>query len=127
MVPRVSGLEGSHCKPMGYLPYTSSEQVGGLIIHTELIYEYTIYRRPIPIQALGAEEGGGLITHHGLIIHTIRYRQHHAIMGYVARPLHSACGQCSCSLASCHFIVVSSFASSVHLPTALMLVRENVT
>ncbi len=32
---------------MGDLPYISSEQVG-LIIHTELIYEYTIYKRPIP-------------------------------------------------------------------------------
>ncbi len=29
---------------MGDLPYISSEQGGGLIIHTELIYEYTIYK-----------------------------------------------------------------------------------
>ncbi len=36
-------------KPMGDLPYISSEQ-GGLIIHNELIYEYTIYKRPIPVQ-----------------------------------------------------------------------------
>ncbi len=41
-------------KPMGDLPYISSEQ-GELIIRTELIYELP---RPIPIQA---EEGGGLI------------------------------------------------------------------
>ncbi len=27
---------------MGDLPYISSEEGGGLIIHTELIYEYTI-------------------------------------------------------------------------------------
>ncbi len=46
---------------MGDLPYISSEQ-GGLIIHTELNYIriYTIYKRPILIQA---EEGGGLIIH----------------------------------------------------------------
>ncbi len=42
---------------MGDLPYISSEQ-GGLIIRTELIYEYTIYKRPIRIQELRAEEGG---------------------------------------------------------------------
>ncbi len=52
---------------MGDLPYISSEQGGGLIICTELIYEYTIHKRPIPIQELQAEEGGGLI------IRTIRY------------------------------------------------------
>ncbi len=42
---------------MGDLPYISSEQ-GELIIHTELIYEYTIYKRPIPVQDLRAEGGG---------------------------------------------------------------------
>ncbi len=52
---------------MGDLPYISSEQGGGLIIRTELIYVFTIYKRPIPIQELRAEEGGGLI------IRTIRY------------------------------------------------------
>ncbi len=57
-----------------HLPYISSEQ-GGLIIHSELIYEYTLYKRPIPIQELRAEGGGGLIIHHGLIIRTIRYMQ----------------------------------------------------
>ncbi len=45
---------------MGDLPYISSEQGIGLIIHTEHIYEYTIYKRPIPIQEVRAEEGGGL-------------------------------------------------------------------
>ncbi len=35
-------------KPMGDLTYISSEQ-GGLIIRTEFIYKYTIYKRPIPI------------------------------------------------------------------------------
>ncbi len=57
---------------MGDLPYISSEQ-GGLIIGTELIYEYTIYKCPIPIQELRAEQGGGLIIYHGLIICTILY------------------------------------------------------
>ncbi len=57
----------TYYKPMGDLPYISSEQ-GGLIIHTELLYEYT----STPIQELRAEEGGGLIICHGLIIHTIR-------------------------------------------------------
>ncbi len=33
---------------MGDLPYISSVQ-GGLVIRSELIYEYTIYKRPIPI------------------------------------------------------------------------------
>ncbi len=45
--------------PMGDLPYISSEQ-GGLIIHTELIYEYTLHKCPIPIQELRAEEQVGL-------------------------------------------------------------------
>ncbi len=45
---------------MGDLPNISSEQGGGLIMHTELIYEFTIYKRPIPIQELRAEEGVGL-------------------------------------------------------------------
>ncbi len=35
--------------------------------------QITIYKRPIPIQELRAEEGGGLIIHHGLIIRAIRY------------------------------------------------------
>ncbi len=48
---------------------------GGLIIYSELIYEYTVYKRPIPIQELRAEEGGGLIIHHGLIIRTIWSQQ----------------------------------------------------
>ncbi len=29
----------TYYKPMGDLPYISSERAGGLIIHTELIYE----------------------------------------------------------------------------------------
>ncbi len=45
----------TYYKPMGNLPYISSEQ-GGLIIRTELIYEYAI-KRPIPTQELRAEEG----------------------------------------------------------------------
>ncbi len=65
-------------KPMGDLPYISSEQGGGFInLSTELIYEYTIYyKRPIPIQELRAEEGGRRIIHHGFIINvrTTRYR-----------------------------------------------------
>ncbi len=44
------------------------KQGGGLIIRTELIYKYTIYKR---IQELRAEKGG-LIIHNGLIIRTIR-------------------------------------------------------
>ncbi len=57
-------------KPMGDLPYISSQQGGVLVICTWLIYEFT---RPIPIQELHAEEGGGLIIiYHGLIIRTIR-------------------------------------------------------
>ncbi len=58
----------TYYKPMGDLPYISSEQ-GGLIIHTELIYELP-HKHPIPIQEFRAEEGG-LIIHHGLIICTI--------------------------------------------------------
>ncbi len=61
----------TYYKPMGDLPYISSGQ-GGLIIRTELIYESTTYKRPIPIQELWAE-GGRLIIHHGLIIRTIWY------------------------------------------------------
>ncbi len=50
----------------GYeFPTSASSEQGGLIIHCELIYEFTPYKRPIPTQA---EEGGGLI------ICTIRYR-----------------------------------------------------
>ncbi len=41
---------------MGDLPYISSEQGGVLIICTELLYEYTMYKRSIPIQELWAEE-----------------------------------------------------------------------
>ncbi len=41
-------------KPVGDLPYISSEQ-GGLIIRTELIYKYTIYKRPKPRQELKRE------------------------------------------------------------------------
>ncbi len=52
---------------MGDLPYISSEQ-GGLIICTELIYEYTIYKRPIPMKNFELKRGVGLIIHHGLII-----------------------------------------------------------
>ncbi len=47
----------TYYKPMGDLPYISSEQ-GGLIISSEFIYEYTAYKRPIPIQEVRAEEGG---------------------------------------------------------------------
>ncbi len=36
-----------------------------------MVYEYTIYKRPI--QELLAEEGVGLILHHGLIVRTTRY------------------------------------------------------
>ncbi len=61
----------TYYKPMGDLPYISSEQGGGLMICTELICEYNIYKCPIPIQELRAEEGGGLIIHHGMIIRTI--------------------------------------------------------
>ncbi len=43
----------------------------GLVIHTELIYEYTICKCPIPRQEHQAEEGG-LIIHHGLIIRIYR-------------------------------------------------------
>ncbi len=57
-------------KPMGDLPYISSEQGGGLIIRT---YEFPIhvhvYKRPIPIQELRAEEWDGLIH----VIRTMRY------------------------------------------------------
>ncbi len=57
-------------KPMGDLPYISSEQWGGLIIHTEFIYEYTIYKRPIPNFEL---KRGWAYNHHRLIIRTIEY------------------------------------------------------
>ncbi len=58
---------------MGDVHYISSEQGGGLIIRTKLIYEYTIYKRPVPIQERRAEEGGGPIVHRGVIIRTIWY------------------------------------------------------
>ncbi len=60
-------LYSTYYKPMGDLSYISSEQGGGLIIHTELIYEYIVYKHSIPIQELWAAEGGGLT------ICTIRY------------------------------------------------------
>ncbi len=44
----------------------SSEQADGLIMHSELLYEFTLYKRPIPIQA---EEGWAYnmyYTVHGL-------------------------------------------------------------
>ncbi len=41
----------TYYKPMGDLPYISSEQ-GELIIHNELIYKYTMYKLPIPVQEL---------------------------------------------------------------------------
>ncbi len=63
-------------KPMRDLPYISSEQGGGLIIRTKLIYKYSIsvlyLYIYIYIQELRAEEGGGRIVHHGLMIRTIR-------------------------------------------------------
>ncbi len=40
----------TYYKPMGDLPYISSEQGSGLIIHHGLIMRITIYKRPIPIQ-----------------------------------------------------------------------------
>ncbi len=58
---------------MGDLPYMSSEQ-GGLIIGTELIYEYTIYKHPIPIQELRTEQGGGLIIGTELIYEYTIYK-----------------------------------------------------
>ncbi len=42
----------TYYKPMGDLPYISSEQGGGLIIHQGLIMQITIYKHPIPIQEL---------------------------------------------------------------------------
>ncbi len=56
---------------MGDLTYISSEQGGGLVhvIRIELMYEYTIYKRRIPIQELQAKEGGGLIIHHGYVLY----------------------------------------------------------
>ncbi len=57
-------LYSTYYKPMGDLPYISSEQGDGLIIHHGLMMRITIYKRPIPIRA---EEGGGLM------IRTIRY------------------------------------------------------
>ncbi len=55
---------------MGDPPYISPKQ-GGLIIHSGLIYEYTIYKLYKTLRA----EAGGLIhvIHHGLIILIIRY------------------------------------------------------
>ncbi len=42
-----------------------------------------MYKRPIPIQELQAEEGGGLIIHHGLIIAELGERE--ARQGIVQR------------------------------------------
>ncbi len=54
-------------KPMDDL---SSEQ-GGLIIRTELIYEYTTIQASYTYTRTLSRRGGGLIIHHGLIIRTI--------------------------------------------------------
>ncbi len=62
----------TYYKPMGALPYISSEQGGGLKIHSELIYENTIYKRPIPNNNFELKRGSGLITLYGLIIRTIQ-------------------------------------------------------
>ncbi len=59
-------------KPMGDLPYISSEQGAGLIIHHGLIMRITMYKRLL-YKNFELKRGGGLIIHHGLIIHTIRY------------------------------------------------------
>ncbi len=45
-------LYSTYYKPMGDLPYISSEQGGGLIIHHGLIIRITIYKHPIVIQEL---------------------------------------------------------------------------
>ncbi len=42
----------TYYKPMGDLPYISSEQGSGLIIHHGLIMLITIYKHPIAIQEL---------------------------------------------------------------------------
>ncbi len=47
-----------------------AEEGGGLIMHSWIIYEYTViqmYKHPLPVQELRAEEGGGLI------IRSLRY------------------------------------------------------
>ncbi len=86
----------TYYKSMGDRPYISSEQGGLTNYNTYLAYIWiTIYKHPIPIQDLQAEEGGGLIIiiimfhmpkeaqitnakprltilHHGLITRTIR-------------------------------------------------------
>ncbi len=71
LVESIGSFGITYYKPMGNLFYINSEQ-GALLIRTEHIYEYTIYKHPIPIQELRAEEGGGLTIHHGLTIRTIR-------------------------------------------------------
>ncbi len=48
--------------------------IGGLIIRTELIYEYTIYKHLYLYKNFELKMGG-LIIHHGLIIRTIQYVQ----------------------------------------------------
>ncbi len=53
---------------MGDLPYSSSEQGGGLIIRSELIYEYTAY---VSYTYADFELKKGV---RGLIIRTIRYK-----------------------------------------------------
>ncbi len=61
---------------MGDLPYISSKP-GGLIIHTELIYEYTCYKLLYLYLYNNFElKTGGLIIHHGLIIRTVRYTKY---------------------------------------------------
>ncbi len=64
-----TGLYSTYYNPWA-ISLTSALNGGGLIIRSELIYEYTLYKRLIPIQDLRAEEGGGIIIHHGLIIRT---------------------------------------------------------
>ncbi len=56
-----------------------------LIIRSELIYEYTIYKCPIPIQELRAEEGGGLIIYNGLIGASLSE-------SHIVVSSHAACG-----------------------------------
>ncbi len=53
-------LCSTYYKPVSDLLTSALNRGCVLIIHTELIYEYTIYKRPIPIQELRAEEGGDL-------------------------------------------------------------------
>ncbi len=59
LVESIGSFGITYYKPMGNLFYINSEQ-DALLIRTELIYECTIYKRPIPIHELRAEEGVGL-------------------------------------------------------------------